>query len=224
MVANIGISGSGDANTISVIDLKLDPPRVVNSYTVGQTPEGIKMSPDGKFVAVTVMNGTNKPPGSPFYNDNGLLQVWTRNGTQLTKSAELPIGKWCQGVAWAGQQQDAAGAVHGRGGDHRGALLRPDRPLAAESRAPSRPRAARRASAPPSHRVCGRVSATPRNEGWTSTSTYIRPIARLGSPPPRRRSAGHSAVAGRRDLLVRGGGVHRARGHQVGAALPVPMT
>jgi DNA-binding beta-propeller fold protein YncE len=100
VVANIGIGG-GDADTISVIDLKLDPPRVVNSYTVGQTPEGIKMSPDGKFVAVTVMNGSNKPSDSPFFNVNGILQVWSRNGTQLTKAGELPIGKWCQGIAWS---------------------------------------------------------------------------------------------------------------------------
>jgi DNA-binding beta-propeller fold protein YncE len=101
VVANIGISRNGDATTISVIDLKLEPPRVVNSYTVGQTPEGMKLSPDGKFVAVTVMNGSNAAPGSPFYNDNGILQVWSRTGTQLTKLGELPIGKWCQGVAWA---------------------------------------------------------------------------------------------------------------------------
>jgi DNA-binding beta-propeller fold protein YncE len=101
VVANVGISGSGDASTLSLIDLKLDPPRVVNSVSVGVTPEGMKISPDGKFVAVTVMNGSNRAPGTPFYNDNGLLQVWARNGTQLTKAGELPIGKWCQGVAWA---------------------------------------------------------------------------------------------------------------------------
>lgn len=100
VVANVGI-GAGDADTISVIDLKVDPPRVVNTYTVGQTPEGIKMSPDGKFVAVIVMNGSNKPPNSPFFNANSILQVWARNGTQLTKSGELPIGKWCQGIAWS---------------------------------------------------------------------------------------------------------------------------
>jgi DNA-binding beta-propeller fold protein YncE len=100
VVANIGVGG-GDGDTISVIDLKLDPPRVVNTYTVGQTPEGIKMSPDGKFVAVTVMNGSNKPLDSPFFNANGFLQVWARNGTQLTKTAEMPIGKWCQGIAWS---------------------------------------------------------------------------------------------------------------------------
>ena len=27
--------------------------------------------------------------------------MWTRTGTQLTKAAELPIGKWCQGVVWS---------------------------------------------------------------------------------------------------------------------------
>ena len=47
------------------------------------------------------MNGTDKPANSPFYNANGLLQVWARNGTQLTKAGEIPIGKWCQGVAWS---------------------------------------------------------------------------------------------------------------------------
>ena len=101
VVANIGITGSGDASTIGIIDLKLEPPRMVNSYSVGVTPEAMKISPDGRFVAVTVMNGTNAAPGSPFYNDNGILQVWARTGTQLSKSGELPIGKWCQGVAWS---------------------------------------------------------------------------------------------------------------------------
>ena len=100
VVANIGMGG-GDADTISVIDLKLAPPRVVNTYTVGQTPEGIKLSPDGKYVAVTVMNGSNKAPDSPFFNASSILQVWSRNGTQLTKAGELPVGRWCQGIAWS---------------------------------------------------------------------------------------------------------------------------
>jgi DNA-binding beta-propeller fold protein YncE len=100
VVANIG-TGGGDADTISVIDLKLDPPRVVATYTVGPTPEGIKLSPDGKYLAVTVNNGSNQAPTSPFYKENAILQVWTRNGTQFTKTAELPIGKWCQGIAWS---------------------------------------------------------------------------------------------------------------------------
>jgi DNA-binding beta-propeller fold protein YncE len=100
VVANIG-RGQGDSDTVSVIDLKATPPRVASTISVGQTPEGIKMSPDDKYVAVTVMNGSNKPKTSPFYRDSGLLQVYTRNGTQLVKSAEVPVGTWCQGVVWS---------------------------------------------------------------------------------------------------------------------------
>ena len=100
VVANIG-RGGGDNDTVSVIDMKLTPPRVVNTMTVGQTPEGIKMSPDGKYVAVTLMNGSNKAETSPFYNKQGQLIVFARNGTQLNKVAEAPIGKWCQGIAWS---------------------------------------------------------------------------------------------------------------------------
>ena len=100
VVANIG-RGGGDADTVSVIDLKLVPPRVVNTVTVGQTPEGIKLSPDGKYVAVTVMNGSNKPDASPFFNKNGLLQIYSRTGSQLAKVAEAPIGRWCKGIAWS---------------------------------------------------------------------------------------------------------------------------
>jgi DNA-binding beta-propeller fold protein YncE len=100
VVSNLG-AGLGDADTISVIDLKADPQRVVSTVTVGQSPQGLKISPDGKFVAVTLVNGTDRPANSPLYNNSGLLQIWARNGTQLTKAAELPIGKWCQGIAWS---------------------------------------------------------------------------------------------------------------------------
>jgi DNA-binding beta-propeller fold protein YncE len=100
VVANIG-RGQGDNDTVSVIDLKATPPRVASTTTVGQTPEGIKISPDGKYVAVTVMNGSNKPKASPFFNDNGLLKIYGRTGMQLTKVAEAPVGHWCQGVVWS---------------------------------------------------------------------------------------------------------------------------
>ena len=99
-VANIGI-GTGDADTVSLIDIKAVPPRVVETISVGQTPEGLKMSPDGQYVAVTVMNGSNKPKASPFFNDNGLLMVLSVNGAKLAKVAEAKVGHWCQGAAWS---------------------------------------------------------------------------------------------------------------------------
>jgi DNA-binding beta-propeller fold protein YncE len=100
LVANIGL-GTGDADTMSVIDIKAVPPRVVETVSVGQTPEGLKISPDGKYVAVTVMNGSNKPKNSPFYAENGWVQVWRINGTSLRKASQAPVGKWCQGAVWS---------------------------------------------------------------------------------------------------------------------------
>lgn len=100
VVANIG-RGGGDADTISVIDVKANPARVVNTVTVGQTPEGIKMSPDGNYVAVNIMNGSNKPAASPFFKPNGLVQVYQVSGTSLSKIGEVSVGKWCQGLAWS---------------------------------------------------------------------------------------------------------------------------
>ena len=99
-VGNVGV-GSGDADTVSLIDLKANPPRIVETITVGQTPEGLKMSPDGKYIAVTVMNGSNKPKTSPFFNDNGLVVVLAVEGAKLTKVTEAKVGHWCQGAAWS---------------------------------------------------------------------------------------------------------------------------
>ena len=100
VVANIGV-GQGDADTISVIDMTAKPPRIIETLTVGQTPEGIKCSPDGTYVAVVVMNGSNKPKESPFYGPNGKLVLYMVTGKTLQKFGELPIGNWSQGVAFA---------------------------------------------------------------------------------------------------------------------------
>ena len=100
-VANIGI-GQDDSDTISLIDVRATPPRVIETVSVGQTPEGIKVSPDGAFVAVVVMNGSNKARESPFYGDKGSLVLFrvTRD-LKLIKAAEGPIGHWSQGTAFS---------------------------------------------------------------------------------------------------------------------------
>ncbi len=99
-VANIG-RGQGDLDTVSLVDLKANPPRVVETITVGQTPEGIKVSPDSSLIAVVVMNGSNKAKESPFFNDHGKLVLLRVTGTTLAKAGEAPIGHWSQGVAFS---------------------------------------------------------------------------------------------------------------------------
>jgi DNA-binding beta-propeller fold protein YncE len=99
-VANIGI-GQGDTDTISLIDVRAKPPRVIDTVSVGQTPEGIKVSPDGTHVAVVTMNGSNKAKESPFYGDKGSLVMFRVMGNRLSKVAEAPIGHWSQGAAFS---------------------------------------------------------------------------------------------------------------------------
>ena len=100
IVGNVGMS-MGDADSISLIDMRAKPIRVVTTISVGQTVEALKMSPDGAFVAVNVINGSTKPKASPFFNDFGLLKIYRIAGTELTPVTEAKIGHWCQGVAWA---------------------------------------------------------------------------------------------------------------------------
>src|SRR6266545_4761160 len=97
VVANIG-TGGGDADTASLIDIGAKPARVVHTVTVGQTPEGIALSPDGAFAAVSVMNGSNKPKNNPFFNDYGLVKVLSVRGNELVPLTEAKVGHWCQGL------------------------------------------------------------------------------------------------------------------------------
>jgi DNA-binding beta-propeller fold protein YncE len=100
VVANIG-RNLGDADTVSVIDLQAKPIRVVETVTVGPTPEGIQLSPDGKTLAVVIHNGSGKAKESPFYNPQGSLLLFRVDGFKLVKFAQAPIGRWSQGIAFS---------------------------------------------------------------------------------------------------------------------------
>jgi DNA-binding beta-propeller fold protein YncE len=101
-VANIG-RGGGDEDTISLISLAGDPARwrVVHTLSVGQTPEGITVSPDGSVVAVVVVNGSNKPANSPFYNERGLVRTYRVENLRFVPAGEARIGAWSQGAAFS---------------------------------------------------------------------------------------------------------------------------
>jgi len=101
VVANMG-RGDGDIDSVSFIDLSRTPPRVVATESVGLSPEGIRLSPDGKYLAVALQNGTTRPPGSPFLHSEGrLIMFAVVEGPGLIQMAELPIGRWSQGIAFS---------------------------------------------------------------------------------------------------------------------------
>jgi DNA-binding beta-propeller fold protein YncE len=93
--------GQGDADQINVVDLKTNPPRVVDAITVGQNPEGVSMAPDGSHIVVMIQNGSQRRKNHPAYNDHGLIKVFRIEGTKLTLVATAKTGVFGQGSVWS---------------------------------------------------------------------------------------------------------------------------
>jgi DNA-binding beta-propeller fold protein YncE len=85
---------------LSVIDLKADPVQTVDYIPIGNGPESIELSPDGRLLAVVLMNGSNLPADDPYRTQNGLLVVMARKGNTFVQTQELPIGRIPEGVAF----------------------------------------------------------------------------------------------------------------------------
>jgi DNA-binding beta-propeller fold protein YncE len=85
--------------TVTAIDLNTN--KVANTIEVGPTPEHIALSPDGRHLAVVVVNGSSANETTRNYNPFGLLKVFRVDGAQLTQVAESRTGGWGQGAAWS---------------------------------------------------------------------------------------------------------------------------
>jgi DNA-binding beta-propeller fold protein YncE len=99
-VSNMG-RGDGDIDSVSLIDLTASPPRTVETISVAGSPEGLKFSPDGKFLAVGSQDGTTKPGGNAFRKERGTLLLLAVDRHSLKRVADAPIGRWSQGIAFS---------------------------------------------------------------------------------------------------------------------------
>jgi DNA-binding beta-propeller fold protein YncE len=99
VVANIG-GGGHDIDTISLIDLDRPSPRVVDTVAVGLTPEGVAVSPDGRFAAINLQAGSASPAASPEFRPNGEVQIWRIDGGRLVRVTRTDVGRWGQGIGW----------------------------------------------------------------------------------------------------------------------------
>jgi DNA-binding beta-propeller fold protein YncE len=102
LVANNGAAGSPDGNvdTVSVIDLDQNPPRVIDHVVVGDAPEGLAISPKGDLaLAILVAGNSNK---KAFYSRSGGTAVVLKiDGNKVTKVTELAVGGLAEGVAFS---------------------------------------------------------------------------------------------------------------------------
>lgn len=99
VVANYG-KVSGDADTISLLDVAGEHPRVIDTATVGPSPEGIACSPDGRYAAAALQNMSTVAKNSPFHSPQSKLALLKIEDRRLRRAAEAPFGPWAQGVGF----------------------------------------------------------------------------------------------------------------------------
>ena len=107
VVCNAGLAGlanpgklHGDADTCTLIDVSKRPFRAVQHLTVPSIPEGVAISPDGKWIAVQAMDGSNLPPDNPGYRAHGRVLLFEIRNGQAVPTADLPSGVAGQGVVF----------------------------------------------------------------------------------------------------------------------------
>lgn len=102
--AVIGNTGAGrtvaDADVVSLVDVSKRPFRTVQQISVPATPEGVAISPDGKWIVVSSMAGSNLQANDPGRSKLGKVVLYAIKDGTATLVNELPGGEAAQGVVF----------------------------------------------------------------------------------------------------------------------------
>lgn len=85
--------------SVGIVDLAAG--KMVDQIDTGVTPEYVGLSPSGRYLQVTVNNGSTLPATSPAFHDYGMMSIYRIDGKALRPAAETRTGRWCQGGAWS---------------------------------------------------------------------------------------------------------------------------
>ncbi len=102
LTADNGNAGTSDGNvdTVSVIDLAAQPPRVIDHVTVPDSPEGLAISPKGNVAAAADATGSNKSKQDFFYHPHGVVTILKVEGKKVTKLKDIEVGGLPEAVAF----------------------------------------------------------------------------------------------------------------------------
>jgi DNA-binding beta-propeller fold protein YncE len=101
LTADNGASGSSDGSvdTVSVVDLELNPIRITDRVVVGDGPEGLAISPKGDVAVAVILEGSNNK-SAYFYKRNGTAAVLRIDGKKVTKVGDVELGGLPEGAAF----------------------------------------------------------------------------------------------------------------------------
>ena len=103
LTADNGNSGAADGHidTVSVIDLQASPPRVIDKVVVGDGPEGLAISPNGKMAVAVLLRGSNSSQSAHFYNRNGSVVALRIDGKKVTRTNEVEVRGLPEGAVFS---------------------------------------------------------------------------------------------------------------------------
>ena len=101
LTADNGGAGSSDGSvdTVSVVDLELNPIRITDRVVVGDGPEGLAISPKGDVAVAVILEGSNNK-SAYFYKRNGTAAVLRIDGKKVTKVGDIELGGLPEGAAF----------------------------------------------------------------------------------------------------------------------------
>ena len=102
LTADNGAGGGSDGSvdTVSVIDLEANPPRIIDRVTVGDSPEGLAMSSKGDLAVAVEARGSNLPQTNPAYHTSGAVTALKIDGKKVTNVGSVNVGALPEGVAF----------------------------------------------------------------------------------------------------------------------------
>ena len=103
LIANTGAGGSSDGNvdTVSVVDMTAKPIHIIDHITVGDSPEGLAISPKGNIAVTVEARGSNRTKDTWYYHPGGALSVLRIDGKKVTRVGEVTVGALPEGAAFS---------------------------------------------------------------------------------------------------------------------------
>jgi DNA-binding beta-propeller fold protein YncE len=109
VIGNTGVTGMlglvgrtvGDADVVTLVDVSKRPFRAVQQISVPSTPEGVAISPDGRWIAVSCMAGSNLTTDNVGRNKIGKLLLFEIKDGWATKANEIAGAEAAQGVVFS---------------------------------------------------------------------------------------------------------------------------
>lgn len=95
-------TSTGNVSPVAIIDLSLQPPRVVDFATAGDSVEGLAASPRRDFAAATILQGSYDAPKDAWYRHAvGRVTLLRIDSGKVSPAGGTDVGAFPEGVAFS---------------------------------------------------------------------------------------------------------------------------